>query len=89
MLDIANHVLVPLAGRPQTTDWPSIVHNATARMNAVCLSGVKLGMFTAGDKAHRCSHLIPVTCGVPYGGGQRVSQFFYLTHLLILNHVDW
>lgn len=87
VLDVANRILVPLAGRPQTTDWSKVVHDATAAMNAVRLRGEKLGVFTAGDKAHRRGRFTPVSCGVSYGGGQTVSPNFYFSHPLILKHV--
>ena len=87
MLDVANRILVPLAGRPQTTDWSKVVHDATAAMNAVRLRGEKLGVFTVGDKAHRHGRFTPMSCGVLYGGRQTVSQIFYFSHPSILKHI--
>ena len=84
LTDNRNQVIVMLAGRPKDPSWDGVIADASFQLLAARQAYVERGE----GIDHRRGRYETYSCGVSYGGGQRVSFMILLFIWLYLIHTS-
>jgi hypothetical protein len=74
ILDVHGRIIAILLGRPEDPAWDDVIRDAVEAMRRARRAGRASGAFRPKDEVHRRGHFLALSCGVSFGGGQKVDM---------------